>query len=96
MDPLEDGGPTTGAAATGVELVQMDLWQDLVAEVPTLADTVHRKLHGLQLSYGVVPKQVYGILVRNRIRLVDLVEVSKGPSISVVHHAFTLNCHRVI
>jgi hypothetical protein len=91
IDGLEDGG-----AATGTEMLQLDLWQTLDQESPTLADDITKKLHGFRTSYGTPSKTVYGVLQRNRIRLIELVEVAKGQATSVVHHAYTLDIKRMI
>jgi len=98
MDPLEDGGPATGAEATGKELVQLDLWQNwlkpdgTVAEDPLLADKIPRAIHGTRLNTsgtGIPPMRVYAVLQEGRVRMLD----RDGKT---VHHAYTLAVYRVI
>jgi hypothetical protein len=71
MDPLEDGGPAGGAAATARDLAQLDLWQcwrlgDRPKEVPGLQDAITRAVHGSRLVFGAPAKQAYGVVQRNR------------------------------
>jgi hypothetical protein len=69
--------------------VQLDLWMDWRESVPgdgkkespTLTRTLHRLLAGATLD--LAPTRVYGVLVQNRIRLVERDN-------NVVHQAFTL------
>jgi hypothetical protein len=98
MDPREDGGPGTGAEATGLELVQMDLWQtwrddnDKRVESATLPDAITRAIDGTQLGQtgtGIPPKRVYGLLQQNRVRILDR-------EARIVHHVYTLAVHRVV
>lgn len=96
MDPMEDGGPASGAEATGSEIIQLDLWQtwkdgnDKRIESQTLANAISRALHGgLNLTFGTPPTRVYGVLHRNRIRILERDN-------NIVHHAYTLDVRRVI
>lgn len=93
LDPLEDG-----AASTGVEQIQMDLYQqwrdasDKDVESPTLADAITEALHGSQLLAGAQtspPKRVYGVFQKGRIRTVDR-------DARLVRHIYSLDVHRTI
>jgi len=99
MDPLESGGPATGATATGTETVQLDLWQTwlkpdkTINEDPLLPDRITNAIHGARLlstpPASVSPKLVYAILQRGRVRILDR-------DAGIVHHAYTLAVKRVI
>lgn len=93
-DKLEDG-----AVSTGVETVQIDLWQQW--RDPTTNNKVESKLlprqlvralqgsHLLTSGTGQPPTTVYALLVRNMIRMPELDE-------NKVHHAITAEVFQTI
>ena len=89
---LEDGGVNTVA-----EEIQLDLYEtwrgqnEQQGESSTLADTLTAKLHGLSLNYGTPAKQVYGLLQRNRVRVVDMDGGQR-----VVRHIYQIDAERQI
>lgn len=97
VDGLEDGGPAGGnkSPSTGIELAQVDLWQDKAPETKSaLADQILEALHGATLNTPAnqPPFRVYGVIVRSRVRLVE----ELGMATAVVHHAYSLDIHRQI
>jgi len=95
MDSLEDGGPASGAEATGSDLMQLDLWQtwkvnDKVVDSPTLPDRISRTLHGASLNFGTPNQRVYGVLLNHpRIKRIDR-------DANLVNHTWTLDLRRVV
>lgn len=95
-DPLEDG-----ATGTGVETLQVNLWQDWrdltvsategnLKENYALAPALKRGIHGQRLqSIGTFPNVavVYMALVRHSIRILE-------EDNNVVHHALTVEVFR--
>lgn len=87
-DPLEDA-----TATTGIETVQIDLWQDWrdlssgkLLEDYTLAPRLRRGLHGARTAL-IGTAIVYAVVVAHSIRLLD-------PNVNAVHHAITCEVHR--
>lgn len=62
-DALEDG-----TLSTGVELVQVDVWQQVTAESVTLVGQIVAGLHGKPLQ-SIGSKRVYTSIVRNVLRM---------------------------
>lgn len=83
-DRLEDGVMTTG-----VELVQVDVWQSVTSENVTLADSIAAGLHGVALA-SIGTKRVYSALVRNVVRMPIELEGN------LVHHVIDVHLWREV
>lgn len=85
-----------GAATTGRELVQLDLYQnwrdgaDANKESPTLADAITVAIHGTRLQpsgTGQPPKTVYAVQQQGRVRTLER-------DTRLIRHAYTLAVDR--
>lgn len=91
-DSTEGGGEAAGGTTYITELAQLDLWMNWwdqaankSAESRTLPSALHRALAGCLLP--LAPTRVYGVQVRNRIRLLER-------TANIVHVTYTLAIRR--
>lgn len=87
-----DGRGDGGRGETGIEMVQVDTWEDWkdddgVVVESDLSLTVARALHGARLE--TAPTRVYGVSVVSRRRLLE-------PDTNTVHNAITANVRRTL
>lgn len=83
------------SAQVGVEMAQVDVWYNLrapsggsAADSPSTVASLVRSLQGASIpQFGSPLKMVYGCLVRNVVRLVEL-------QTDLIHYAITLHLWR--
>lgn len=82
-DPWEDG-----QAQTAVESVQVDLWERLGAESPTILAGLVTGLNGAELgAIGTPAKRIYATALRHWQRVED-------PELEQIRHIFDVDLHR--